>query len=153
MTSTRSLLLAIGLAVAVGGCSGSTSPPSGAPASPEPSTTPAVTPTPIAATVTSAADAAALVIATDPRFEGAIGLTPDVIGASKWWTARALADGAYQVTLTIGWGDCPSGCINQHTWRFRVAADGQVTLLDESGDPVSADGIPTGDTSSRSRRG
>ena len=101
-------------------------------------------PTPIAADVASAADAAARVIATDPRFEGAIALTPDVIGASKWWAAEALADGAYRIALTLGWGDCPSGCIDTHTWVFRVTADGRVTLLEEAGDPVPEGNFPPG---------
>jgi hypothetical protein len=118
--------------------------PSGSPApTPAPTTTaPAPSPTPIAADVASAADAAALVIATDPRFAGAVSLTSDLIGASKWWEAEALADGAYRITLTIGWGDCPAGCINRHAWVFEVTADGQVTLLDQSGDPMPEGGLP-----------
>jgi hypothetical protein len=111
-------------------------PPAAAPASPVPK------PTPIAVDVASPADAAALVIATDPRFEGAIALTPDIIGASKWWEATAVAGGGYHVTITIGWGDCPAGCINEHVWDFEVSADGQVTLIGESGDPISSGGIP-----------
>jgi len=127
------------------GRSGSSAPTSTAPAvTPSPTLT-VPGPTPIAVDVTSVAEAAALVIATDPRFEGAISLTPDVIGASKWWEATAIADGGYRVTITIGWGDCPSGCINAHVWDFEVSADGQVTLLGDSGDPISSGGIP-GDT-------
>jgi hypothetical protein len=105
-------------------------------------TAPAPSPTPVAADVASAADAAALVIATDPRFAGAVSLTSDLIGASKWWEAEALADGAYRITLTIGWGDCPAGCINRHTWVFEVTAEGQVTLLEESGDPMPEGNLP-----------
>ncbi|TAK00733.1 MAG: hypothetical protein EPO36_07640 [Chloroflexota bacterium] len=143
------LALAILAAISIGaaGCSGagaSGSPsqaptPTAAVPSPTP-TTPG--PTPIAATVASPADAAALVIATDPRFDGAVALTADVIGASKWWEAEALADGAYRVSLTVGWGDCPAGCINRHVWTFEVTADGQVTLLEESGDPVPEGDLP-----------
>jgi hypothetical protein len=120
---------------------------SSAPTPTAPAGTPAPTPTapsptPIAVDVASPADAAALVIATDPRFEGAIALTPDIIGASKWWEATAVAGGGYHVTITIGWGDCPAGCINEHVWDFEVSADGQVTLIGESGDPISSGGIP-----------
>jgi hypothetical protein len=126
------------------GRSGSSEPSPTAPGgTPTPSPTlEAPGPTPVPVDVASATDAAALVIATDPRFEGAIELTPDIIGASKWWEATALADGGYQVTITIGWGDCPSGCINEHVWDFEVSADGEVTLLGESGDPISPDGSP-----------
>jgi len=109
-----------------------------------PTSTPTSTPTPIAAVVSSPEDAAALVIATDPRFEGATRLSPDVIGASKWWEASTLDNGAYRITITIGWGDCPSGCISYHTWVHQVTADGAVTLLDESGDPLPAGDVPEG---------
>jgi len=137
MKTRIALALAV-LSVVAAACSvdGGRPPGSSAP-SPTPSpTTPPPTPTPIAADVASPEDAAALVIATDPRFEGAISLSSDIIGASKWWEAEALAGGAYGITLTIGWGDCPAGCINRHVWVFEVTASGQVTLLEESGDAV-----------------
>jgi hypothetical protein len=136
-------VLAVLLVVSACGTDVGSSPGSSSPVPTPSASLSAPTPTPISAEVTSPADAAALVIATDPRFEGAIALTPDVIGASRWWEGAALADGAYRITLTIGWGDCPAGCINQHTWAFRVTADGQVTLLEESGDPVPAGSFPT----------
>lgn len=142
MKTRFALVLVVAASLAVAGCA------TGGGGSPEPSaptptpTVPAPTPTPIAADVASPADAAALVIATDPRFNGAIELTPDIIGASKWWEAAPLADGAYRITLTIGWGDCPAGCINRHVWVFEVTADGGVTLIDESGDEVPAGSLP-----------
>lgn len=86
--------------------------------------------------VLTPADAAALVIAADQRFAGAIELTPDVIGASRWWTAMPLEGGGYRIELTMGWGDCPAGCINRHTWTFEVAPDGRLTPKGETGDPV-----------------
>lgn len=134
-------------ACAAGGGQSPPTQPSAAPTASVPAPTasvPASTPTPIAPDVASPADAAALVIATDPRFEGAIALSPDVIGASKWWEALALDDGAYRISLTVGWGDCPAGCINHHTWVFRVSADGEVALLEELGDPVSEGSFPGG---------
>jgi len=140
-------VLALLAVIAVAACtdagrSGSSAPTSTAAAGTLTPTLEAPSPTPIAVDVASPADAAALVIASDPRFEGAIALTPDIIGASKWWEATAVAGGGYHVTITIGWGDCPSGCIDEHVWDFEVSADGQVTLLGESGDPIPADGIP-----------
>ena len=133
-------MLLVACANNAGGSSPSLEPTS----TPTLTSTPAPTPTPIAADIASPEDAAALVIATDPRFEGAIQLSPDVIGASKWWEATALDDGAYRISLTIGWGDCPSGCISHHTWVFKVTADGAVTLLEESGDPLGDGSIPAG---------
>jgi len=147
MKTRLALALVVAASLAFAGCAagGGQSPASSGPASSGPAptpTAPAPTPTPIAADVAGPADAAALVIATDPRFAGAIELTPDIIGASKWWEAEALDDGAYRITLTIGWGDCPAGCINRHTWIFEVTAVGQVTLIEESGDAVPEGSLP-----------
>ena len=110
----------------------------GAP-SPTPEPTSRPTPTPIDAPVSSPADAAALVIATDPRFSGAIQLEPDLIGASKYWEAEALGAGGYRIKLTLGWGDCPAGCIARHVWTYDVDATGGLTLVSESGDEVPSD--------------
>ncbi|HEX5591603.1 MAG TPA: hypothetical protein VFX65_15020 [Candidatus Limnocylindrales bacterium] len=109
-----------------------------------PNPTPGPTPTPITVDVTTPQEAAAVVIASDPLFEGAIELTPDIIGASKWWEAEAIDDG-YRVTLVVGWGDCPAGCINKHTWVHDVSSDGQLTLVEESGDEIPPGGVPAGD--------
>jgi hypothetical protein len=95
-----------------------------------------------APTVASAEDAAALVVASDPRFEGAVALDPQMIGLSKWWEASANDDGSYTVKVTLGWGDCPAGCINRHTWSYRVGRDRELTLLEESGSPVPASLAP-----------
>jgi hypothetical protein len=129
----RVLPVAIALALVVAACStGATRAPTS-----EPTLRP--TPTPIIAPVGSAADAAAIVIASDPRFAGAIELTPDIIGASRWWKAEPLASGGYRIELTVGWGDCPAGCINRHVWTFDVDATGGLMLVRESGDPVPSD--------------
>jgi hypothetical protein len=93
-------------------------------------------PTLPAAPVLSPEDAAARVIATDKRFAGATELDPSVIGASKWWRATPTSDGGYTIAITLGSGDCPAGCISQHTWTFTVTADGSVTKTGESGDPL-----------------
>jgi hypothetical protein len=108
--------------------------PSPAPPSPAPSARP--TPTPIVAPARTAQQAAALVIATNPLFAGARAPDPEMIGASKWWKATPLAAGGYSIEMTVGWGDCPAGCINRHVWTFEVSANGQVKLVSETGDPV-----------------
>jgi hypothetical protein len=122
------LALSFGLAsFAVAGCATGGGAPSGA--SPG-------TPTLPAAPVLSPEDAAARAIATNKRFAGAAELDPGVIGASKWWRATPLTDGGYPIGITLGSGDCPAGCISQHTWTFTVTADGSVTETGESGDPL-----------------
>lgn len=129
------LLLALPLLAA---CSAAGASPS-TPPSPTPVPTVRPTPTPIAARVATPEDAATLVIATDPRFSGAIQVQPDLIGASKWWEATPLPAGGYEVELTIGWGDCMAGCIDEHTWTFEVSPDGQVELVGEEGPEVPTD--------------
>lgn len=77
-------------------------------------------------------------IATNPRFKGATPRTPELVGASKWWVALPLAAGGFRIELTVGWGDCPAGCISRHVWTFEVSAAGQVSLVSETGDAVPA---------------
>jgi len=127
------VLLASSLLVALAGCSAASAPTS----TPAPTVRP--TPTPITVTVSSAGDAAALVIATNPMFAGTMEQRPDVIGASRWWTAEALPGGGYQIEVTIGWGDCMAGCIERHVWTYEVDASGGLKLVGETGDPVPSD--------------
>jgi hypothetical protein len=85
--------------------------------------------------VTSIEDAAARVIEVYPSLEGVGPKNPNMIGACCWWTGSESADG-YSIVFQVGWGDCPSGCINNHTWTFAVSKDGAVTIVSESGQPV-----------------
>lgn len=124
--------LIIVLATALAACGGATPPTPSA----EPSARP--TPTPIAAPATTPAEAAALVIATNPIFQGATELSPDIIGASKYWVATPNATG-HTIEMTVGWGDCPAGCIDKHVWTFDVTSDGTVKLLSENGPEVPID--------------
>ncbi|MES2209386.1 MAG: hypothetical protein V4515_04285 [Chloroflexota bacterium] len=135
MNTRLSLVLLPALIVLTAGCS------SGSGASPSPSTptaapTPAPTSSPAAAKVRTPDDAAALIGASDQRFLGIGKQNPDVIGASAWWTSDPIADGGFRMTYVVGWGDCQAGCISRHQWIFEVTADGKVTLVDESGDPL-----------------
>jgi hypothetical protein len=123
------------IGVFVIGCAGA-----GAVATPSALPSPQVTPTPVPGQVISEQDAAARVLLTNPLFAGATRLNPDTIGASKWWESKPLAGGGWQVTVTVGWGDCPAGCISKHTWTYTVKPDGAVSLDAESGPPVPSGG-------------
>jgi hypothetical protein len=118
-------------AVAVAACGGAGASP-----------TPAPTPTP--GPVTTPEEAVARVIATEPRLTGIEARDPDLIGQGSWYeVAPASGVGAYLVTVQVGWGDCPAGCINGHSWTYAVGPDGRVTLQSEGGDPVPADAWPS----------
>ena len=91
--------------------------------------------------VTSAAQAAAIVLASNPLFAQVRPANPGVAGQSAWYTASAAGDG-FSVSVTLGSGDCLAGCINSHTWNYSVSASGGVELVSESGDNVEV-AVPT----------
>ena len=113
--------------------------PGGGSGTPQPSNAP--TPTPIGSPVATLEEAARIVIASDPRFSGVTKLDPNLIGASAWWEGRAI-EGGFEVTITLGWGDCPAGCINKHVWQYDVTPDGSLSLVSESGDPFPPGSLP-----------
>ena len=85
--------------------------------------------------VASAAQAAALVLASNPLFAQIGPANPGVAGQSAWYTASAAGDG-FSVSVTLGSGDCLAGCINSHTWNYSVSASGDVKLVSDSGGDV-----------------
>ena len=48
----------------------------------------------------------------------------------------APRENAIELVYSRGFGDCPSGCIGRHYWRFSVAADGSVEFLESYGSPL-----------------
>jgi len=136
MRSLAALLLLLTLAA----CSGaaSTAPPS-------------TGPTPAPTTIATIEDAAARVIEVYPAFEGIGPQDPSIIGGCCWWEGTETSDG-FTVTFEVGWGDCPSGCIDRHSWTYAVSRDGAVTLTDESGSPVPS-GLPGADGGTGSNGG
>lgn len=91
-----------------------------------------------AGAVSSAEEAVELVLAQDPLFAPIPPYDPDLIGLPAWTKVEPTADG-WQVTVRIGWGDCPSGCIDEHVWTYEVTTAGEVTLRSEEGPEVPAD--------------
>jgi hypothetical protein len=138
LVSGLSLGLVVTLVLVLSACSSGASPsPSGSPgASSGGSPSPSSQPSP--GEVGSAEEAVALVLASDPRFANIGPLDPDMIGQSAWYTVDPVSDG-WTVTVTIGWGDCPSGCIEKHVWTYSVTRSGEVTLMSEGGPPVPSD--------------
>lgn len=41
---------------------------------------------------------------------------------------------------SVGYGDCPAGCIHERVWTFRVGNDGRVDFIGVAGDPPPAPG-------------
>jgi Carboxypeptidase regulatory-like domain len=137
MTTAPRLLLALVLITAaiVAGCASSATQPSPSPAPPSGPPVPITTPE----------AAMAAVVAAQPKFAGIGPRDPDLIGQSAWYEAKpASGVGAFVVTVSVGWGDCQSGCIERHTWTYAVAPDGSVRLLSETGDPPPPGVLPVG---------
>ena len=40
--------------------------------------------------------------------------------------------------FSVGWGDCPAGCIQRHFWKFNVHPDGTVEYTGSEGSPLFA---------------
>ena len=133
-------MFAIALCV-VAACSTAVGP--GPSTSPAPGSSAAV-PSPSApagsGSATTPEEAAALVLAADSRFASLGPKNPDLIGGCCFYEVTPTDDG-HRVTVEIGWGDCPAGCINRHRWHYLVSRDGTVTLEREEGPAVPA-GVP-----------
>ncbi|MEO6349668.1 MAG: hypothetical protein ABIP53_03365 [Candidatus Limnocylindrales bacterium] len=139
MTKPNSLLLAMAATALIVACGGAAT-PTGRPGSPAPTPAPTQMPSPTATTgvpmsVTSPAQAAALVFASDARWAAMAPFRADIIGASIWFETFSEV-GGYGVRITAGEGDCESGCIERHTWTYHVDNDGTVGLVGEEGDDI-----------------
>jgi hypothetical protein len=84
------------------------------------------------------ADAIRLVLAQDARFEGIGPRNQDLVGQAAWYEV-ADADHGWQISVRMGWGDCPAGCIKQHRWIYSASRLGDVSLLSEDGDALPAE--------------
>ncbi|MEX1170324.1 MAG: hypothetical protein WEE50_09305, partial [Chloroflexota bacterium] len=120
-SSFRRVFTLVAVVVALAGCAGAAS------ATPPGSTLPP-------GGVTTPEQAVARVVAAEPRLTGIAPYDTGLIGQSSWYTVQpASGVGAFVVTVQVGWGDCPAGCINEHNWVFAVAPDGAVSVVSESG--------------------
>ncbi len=61
--------------------------------------------------------------------------TVGVVGDGNNITA-AIFPNYVELTYSIGWEDCPSGCIKHHYWVFRVNYNCAVEFAGESGTPI-----------------
>lgn len=130
LLASRRIIAVLAFTGILAGCAGGPAEPSPTTAAPNP--------------VIKPADALAQVVATEPRLAGIQPLDTGLIGQSSWYTVTpASGVGAFIVSIRIGWGDCPAGCINEHTWTYAIGPRGEVTLLSESGQPVPPDGWPS----------
>ena len=136
VATTAVLVLLVAACSSSAGSSPTTAPGSASP--PAASASPSLPP----ATISSPEAAAARVKAVNPSLEGIDAENPDLIGGCCFWEAVATADG-YEVTFEVGWGDCPSGCIDRHRWTYAVSQNGGVELVSESGPEVPSD-VPGG---------
>jgi len=130
-SASRIAMIAALLALTIAGCAGAASRTGSGP-----------TPTPGPVVIPS--DALARVVEREPRLAGIEAFDSGLIGQSSWYTVQpASGVGAFVVTARVGWGDCESGCISEHSWTFAVTPDGTVTVMSESGPVVPPDAWPS----------
>ena len=133
MTTRRSplLLLLVATSLLIAACGSAT-------------TSPGPSPTPAGGPVTTPEQAVAAVIAHEPRLTGISARDSNAIGQASWYeVAQASGVGAFIVSVRVGWGDCPSGCIDEHTWVYAVGPNGEVTIQSEGGGEVPPDAWPS----------
>ena len=104
---------------------------------PQPSETPASTGDVV---VRTPDEAAARVLTQLGRWPGVGPFDPNGVGQCCGYRVVQVADG-WTVTIEVGWGDCPAGCIDHHQWRYLVRPDGTIVVQGESGPTVPA-GLP-----------
>ena len=135
--------IALGASLLLAACGAGAAAPSAAPATAAQTAAASGAASDGPAKVTTKQEAVDAVIAQEPRFLHITEKDPDMIGQSSWYEAKpASGVGAFIVTMRVGWGDCPSGCIDQHVWTYAVAPDGAVTLQNESGSDPPANAWP-----------
>ncbi|MGZ9275620.1 MAG: hypothetical protein ACXW4L_00720 [Candidatus Limnocylindrales bacterium] len=127
-TIRHSALLLVALAIVATGCSGgpaASSPgPSGSPLGPSADGGPVTTPE----------QAIAAVVRHEASFAGISERDPNLIGQADWYEVTpASGVGVFIVTIRMGWGDCPAGCIDEHVWTYAIGPNGEVTLQSERG--------------------
>ena len=145
MTSIRPTLLAMtALALLVAGCAGAPAAPSPTPAAVSPTPAPTPSMTSASGPVTTPEQALARVLLAEPRLTGIGPYDPNLIGQASWYkVAPASGVGAFVVNVRVGWGDCESGCIDEHQWVYAVGPDGTVSIVSERGAAVPGSAWPT----------
>jgi hypothetical protein len=98
--------------------------------------------TPVEPPIEGLAEAHAAVLASGAPFAGFTFLDSALIGASAWWEAYEI-DGGWTVVYSVGWGDCPAGCISSHEFIYTVdTLTGVVTYEGDTGEPLPATADP-----------
>ncbi|MGP1675489.1 MAG: hypothetical protein ACTS8Z_09785 [Candidatus Limnocylindrales bacterium] len=117
------------LAVVTAACSGAP-----AASSPGPSGSPPPAPSADGGPITTPQEAIAAVVRHEPSFAGISERDPNLIGQADWYeVTQASGVGVFIVTIRMGWGDCPAGCIDEHVWTSAIGPNGEVTLQAERG--------------------
>ncbi len=138
MTTIRTTLLAMTAAILfVASCSGTTPPPA--------------PPSPAQVSVTTPDEAVARVMLTEKRLIGIAPYDAVAVGQASWFKVEpASGVGAFVVTVRIGWGDCASGCIDEHRWQYAVTPAGAVSVISQIGAAVPDSAWPGAAVAGRS---
>jgi hypothetical protein len=67
---------------------------------------------------------------------GVIWAEPNGYGGDGNDIRARLESGGWRLEYSVGFGDCPAGCIGRRVWAFAVDSTGAVRYLGSSGDPL-----------------
>jgi hypothetical protein len=70
------------------------------------------------------------------RIDGITNAEENGVGGDGNDIRARLQQNGWRLDYSVGFGDCPSGCIERHAWSFFVSASGNVSFLGESGSPL-----------------
>jgi hypothetical protein len=66
---------------------------------------------------------------------GVVWAEPDGMGGDGADIRASRSGDGWRLDYSVGYGDCPAGCIQRRTWSFSVSAAGMVRYLGASGSP------------------
>ena len=92
--------------------------------------------------IESGAEANAAVLALGTPFASFAPIESAMIGANETYEVKGSegGDAAWIVIYTYGWGDCPAGCIDRHSWAFQVdSRTGAATYDSQMGPSLPTD--------------
>jgi hypothetical protein len=59
---------------------------------------------------------------------------PNWFGGDGDWVTATFEQNGTVVEFSVGYGDCPAGCLRRRSWKFGVSSDGKVQFLGATGD-------------------
>jgi len=73
------------------------------------------------------------------KIDGIVSASPSYVSNRQNGIEIGYSGDSIHLKYNLGWGDCMSGCIYDHSWEFLVSQDCEVTLLSDYGNTPPAE--------------